>query len=162
MTLVSELDRPASGYTAPGFSADRYHQQLAGTRRHGWLARPPLAYVIVDRGSGEFFVRSGPTAVCAERANREGGDGERFDITAARDARQLTFGAGAHYCPGSSLAHAELEEALAFLAPRARAPALDGPPRLGGVEGIDGIGRLPIIWPGGSGPSRNDGPGPDG
>src|SRR5579875_1785024 len=139
MTLVSELDRPASGYTAPGFSADRYHQQLAGTRRHGWLARPPLAYVIVDRGNGE-----------------------RFDITAARDARPLTFGAGAHYCPGSSLAHAELEEALAFLAPRARAPALDGPPRLGGVEGIDGIGRLPIIWPGGSGPSRNDGPGPDG
>jgi cytochrome P450 len=96
-------------------------------------------------------------AVCAERANREGGAGEEFDITAIRDARLLTFGAGTHYCLGSNLARAELEEALAFLAPRTPGLALDGPPQLGGVEGIYGIDKLPIIWSG----SAQVRPGPD-
>jgi cytochrome P450 len=100
-------------------------------------------------------------AVCAERANREGEDGESFDITASRDARLLTFGAGAHYCLGSNLARAELEEALAFLAPRTPGLALAGPPQLGGVEGIYGIDKLPIIWSGPSGMNPNHGPGPD-
>jgi len=96
-------------------------------------------------------------AVCAERANREGGAGEEFDITATRDARLLTFGAGTHYCLGSNLARAELEEALAFLAPRTPDLALDGPAQLGGVEGIYGIDKLPIIWAG----SAPVSPGPD-
>ena len=89
-------------------------------------------------------------AVCAERANRQGEEGEGFDITAPRDARLLTFGAGTHYCLGVNLARAELEEALAFLAPRTPGLALDGPPQLGGVEGIYGIDKLPIIWSGSS------------
>ena len=46
MNLVSELDLPAFDYTAPDFSADRYHQQLAETRQHGWLAKSPLAYIV--------------------------------------------------------------------------------------------------------------------
>ncbi len=87
-------------------------------------------------------------AVCAERANREGGAGEEFDITATRDARLLTFGAGTHYCLGSNLARAELEEALTFLASRTPNLALDGPAQLGGVEGIYGIDKLPITWSG--------------
>jgi cytochrome P450 len=85
-------------------------------------------------------------AVCAERANRDAEDGERFDITAARPDRVLTFGAGTHYCLGANLARAELEEALAFLAPRAPGLALDGPPQLGGVEGIYGTDKLPVTW----------------
>jgi cytochrome P450 len=100
-------------------------------------------------------------AVCAERANREGDGGEDFDITAERDSRLLTFGAGLHYCLGANLARAELEEALAFLAPRTPGLALDGPPQLGGVEGIYGIDKLPIIWSGSSRVSSNPGPGPD-
>jgi cytochrome P450 len=84
-----------------------------------------------------------------------------FDITAARDARRLTFGAGTHYCLGANLARAELEEALAFLAPRIPGLALDGPPQLGGVEGIYGIDKLPIIWSGSAGVSPGHGPGPD-
>ena len=95
---------------------------------------------------GVIFPVGTIVAVCAERANRQGDDGERFDITAARDARLLTFGAGTHYCLGANLARAELEEALAFLAPRTRDLALDGPPQLGGVEGIYGIDKLPVIW----------------
>jgi cytochrome P450 len=100
-------------------------------------------------------------AVCAERANRQCEGGERFDITVSRDTRLLTFGAGMHYCPGANLARAELEEALAFLAPRTPGLALDGPPQLGGVEGIYGIDKLPIIWSGSSKMSPNQGLAPD-
>jgi cytochrome P450 len=92
-------------------------------------------------------------AVCAERANRElaedgagQADGERFDILADRPDRLLTFGAGPHFCLGSNLARAELEEALTFLAPRMPDLAPDGPPVLGGVEGIYGIDALPLRW----------------
>jgi Cytochrome P450 len=199
MHLVSELDLPAFDYTAPDFSADRYHQQLAETRQPGWLAKSPLAYMVLDHDAGEFFLRSRKTAfpgrqmlrfepvapftaricldqveyrdvifppgtivaVCAERANRQGEDGESFDIAASRDTRLLTFGAGTHYCLGVNLARAELEEALAFLAPRTRGLALDGPPQLGGVEGIYGIDKLPVIWSGSSTMSPNHGLAPD-
>jgi cytochrome P450 len=88
-------------------------------------------------------------AICSERANRETDgetDGERFDITADRSARPLTFGAGAHYCLGANLARAELEEALTFLAPRMPGLALGGDVRLGGVEGIYSVESLPLTW----------------
>ena len=97
---------------------------------------------------GVIFPAGTIVAVCAERANREAHADEEFDIRAARDARLLTFGAGTHYCLGANLARAELEEALAFLAPRTPDLALDGPPQLGGVEGIYGIDKLPITWSG--------------
>jgi cytochrome P450 len=84
-------------------------------------------------------------AICAERANREQG-GETFDITAERDPKLFTFGAGAHFCLGANLARAELEEALAFLAPRMPGLALADEPVLGGVEGIYGIDSLPLRW----------------
>ena len=109
---------------------------------------------------GVTFPAGTIVAVCSERANREGDRGEEFDITAARDARRLTFGAGTHYCLGANLARAELEEALAFLAPRTPGLALDGPPQLGGVEGIYGIDKLPIIWSGSAKPSPDYGPAP--
>src|SRR5690348_4454493 len=100
-------------------------------------------------------------AVCAERANRQGEDGETFDITAPRESRLLTFGAGIHYCLGANLARAELEEALAFLAPRMPGLALDAPPQLGGVEGVYGVDKLPITWSDSSTMSPNHGPAPD-
>jgi cytochrome P450 len=62
MTIVSELDLPVFDYAAPDFSADRYHQQLAEIRRQGWLAKSPLAYIVLDRDSGEYFLRSRATA----------------------------------------------------------------------------------------------------
>lgn len=95
---------------------------------------------------GVVFPAGTIVAICTERANREADDGEQFDITAERDARLLTFGAGAHFCLGSNLARVELEEAIGFLA--ARMPGLRpaGPERLGGVEGIYGIDALPLSW----------------
>ncbi len=104
-------------------------------------------------------------AVCAERANRQGEDGETFDITAPGQPkaapRLLTFGAGTHYCLGANLARAELEEALAFLAPRTPGLALDGPPQLGGIEGVYGVDKLPITWSGSSAMNPNHRPAPD-
>ena len=99
---------------------------------------------------GVTFPAGTIVAICAERANREQDRGEDFDITAERDGRLLTFGAGAHFCLGSNLARAELEEALAFLAPRLPGLAADGPAVLGGVEGIYGIDELPLRWDAGT------------
>src|SRR6266702_908527 len=62
MNLVSELDLPVFDYSAADFSADRYHQQLAETRQRGWLAKSPLAYIVLDHDAGEFFLRSRKTA----------------------------------------------------------------------------------------------------
>jgi cytochrome P450 len=94
---------------------------------------------------GVLFPAGTIVAVCAERANREQ-DGEDFDITAERDERLLTFGAGPHFCLGANLARAELQEALAFLAPRMPGLATDGLAVLGGVEGIYGVESLPVRW----------------
>jgi cytochrome P450 len=110
---------------------------------------------------GVIFPPGTIVGVCAERANRQCDNGEDFDITAARETRLLTFGAGTHYCLGANLARAELEEALAFLAPRARDLALEGPPQLGGVEGIYGVDKLPITWSGSSAASPDHGHRPD-
>ncbi len=95
---------------------------------------------------GVLFPAGTIVAVCAERANREQDRGEEFDITAPRDGRLLTFGAGPHFCLGANLARAELEEALTFLAPRMPGLAAGGPAVLGGVEGIYGVGSLPLRW----------------
>jgi cytochrome P450 len=72
---------------------------------------------------------------------------DEFDITADRgNAKPLTFGAGIHYCLGANLARAELQEALAFLAPRMRGLALDGEVELEAITGIYGVRALPVRW----------------
>jgi cytochrome P450 len=91
-------------------------------------------------------------AACA--ANRDG-DGmagpDAFDITAPREPHKpLTFGAGIHYCLGVNLARAELQEALAFLAPRMPGLRLDGEAQIGSINGVYGIDALPLAWDGGS------------
>jgi cytochrome P450 len=95
---------------------------------------------------GVLFPAGTIVVICAERANREQGNGETFDITAAPDAKLWTFGAGQHFCLGVNLARAELEEALTFLAPRMPGLGLDGEAVLGGVEGIYGVETLPLRW----------------
>ncbi|HTZ93736.1 MAG TPA: cytochrome P450 [Streptosporangiaceae bacterium] len=95
---------------------------------------------------GVLFPAGTIVAVCAERGNREQPGGEEFDITAPRDGRLLTFGAGAHFCLGANLARAELEEAIAFLAPRMPGLEAAGPVVLGGIEGIYGVESLPLQW----------------
>lgn len=85
--------------------------------------------------------------ICSFTGNRDGASPPAFDITAQRDgARLMTFGAGVHYCVGSNIARAELEEALAFLAPRLPGLRLDGEPRFGTIQGIYGLDALPVAW----------------
>jgi cytochrome P450 len=69
---------------------------------------------------------------------------EEFDITAQRDAKALTFGAGIHYCLGANLARAEMQEALAYLPKRMPGLELDGEPEFGSVSGIYGLESLPL------------------
>jgi cytochrome P450 len=87
---------------------------------------------------------------CQWTANRESegdADPQQFDIFAARGtAKSLTFGAGPHFCLGSNLARAELQEGLAFLAPRMPGLALDGEPVFETITGIYGMSSLPVRW----------------
>jgi cytochrome P450 len=103
---------------------------------------------------GVTFPEGTIVMVCAFTANRDlgedergAGGAERFDIAADRGgARELTFGAGVHYCVGANLARAELGEALAFLARRARGLELDGEPEFESITGIYGLSRLPVSF----------------
>ncbi len=93
--------------------------------------------------------------VCAFTGNRDLAEDQRgpggvggpntFDIAAPRGrARELTFGAGVHYCVGANLARLELSEALSFLARHVRDLELDGEPVFDTITGIYGLARLPI------------------
>ena len=82
-------------------------------------------------------------------AGRTVADPEVFDIAAERDrARVLTFGAGVHFCVGANLARVELQEALAFLAPRMPNLELAGEPVFEGITGIYGLAELPLRFGG--------------
>jgi cytochrome P450 len=90
--------------------------------------------------------------VCAHTGNRDPeayAEPDAFDVAADRGgAKPLTFGAGPHYCLGANLARAELQEALAFLAPRMPGLELDGEPAFGSIDGIYGMDALPLRWAG--------------
>jgi cytochrome P450 len=68
----------------------------------------------------------------------------RFDITAPRREPPLTFGGGSHYCLGANLARAEMQEALAILAPRLRDVRIDGDVGWRPRTGIFGPTTLPL------------------
>jgi cytochrome P450 len=53
-------------------------------------------------------------------------DPDVFDITVDRPTAQMAFGMGVHFCLGASLARAELQEAIGFLAQRAPEMKADG------------------------------------
>jgi cytochrome P450 len=58
MGLVSELELPAFDYTDPSMRGDRFHEAMAALREQGWLAQTPYGYMVLDRESGEFFLRT--------------------------------------------------------------------------------------------------------
>jgi cytochrome P450 len=70
---------------------------------------------------------------------------DTFDITRERDALQMTFGSGIHFCMGAALARAELQEALPLLARRMPDLGRDGPVQWKpSTFGIWGPARLPL------------------
>src|ERR1700746_3849242 len=86
MTVVTDLDLPEIDLTSGSLSGDTYHHQLASLSRegeYGWLAASPLALIVLDRESAEFFLRSRATAF----PGREIAD--LFGVTSGRLREQI-------------------------------------------------------------------------
>jgi cytochrome P450 len=106
------------------------------------ITREEITYESVSFPPGTLIFAA---AVAANRDPAAYSAPERFDITAERGrAKPLTFGAGPHFCLGANLARAELQEALAFLAPRMPEMELDGDPVYDTPLGIYGMLELPV------------------
>jgi cytochrome P450 len=59
MPLAAELELPTLDHTDPGLQGDRYRDAMATLEGHeGWLAKNPFGFTILDRESGEFFLRT--------------------------------------------------------------------------------------------------------
>jgi cytochrome P450 len=58
MALVSELELAKLDYTDPSLRGERFHETMARLRAQGWLASGPYGYVVLDRESSEFFLRT--------------------------------------------------------------------------------------------------------
>jgi cytochrome P450 len=60
--LVGDLELAEFDIAEAGLAGDVYHERLAAAREHGWLVKSPIAYVVLDREAGEFFLRARQTA----------------------------------------------------------------------------------------------------
>jgi cytochrome P450 len=58
MTLVSDLELPAFDYTDESIRGDAFHAAMEELRGRGWLAQGPFGYMVLDRESAEFFLRT--------------------------------------------------------------------------------------------------------
>jgi cytochrome P450 len=58
MPLVTELELPAFDSTDPSMRGDRFHEVMRELGAQGWLAQDPYGYVVLDRESAEFFLRT--------------------------------------------------------------------------------------------------------
>jgi hypothetical protein len=55
---LEELELPVLDYTDPELRGGRVHSAMADLRQQGWLARGPYGYIVLDRESGEHFLRT--------------------------------------------------------------------------------------------------------
>ena len=59
MAVVSELDLPKFDHTDPRLRGEHYRAAMADLEgRDGWLAAGPFGFIVLDRESGEFFLRT--------------------------------------------------------------------------------------------------------
>jgi hypothetical protein len=59
MPLAAELDLPRIDHTDPALRGARYEAAMAALRGYdGWLAAQPFGYLVLDRESCEFFLRT--------------------------------------------------------------------------------------------------------
>jgi cytochrome P450 len=59
MPLVTELELPVFDHTDVDLRGDRYRSAMAAIEgRDGWLAKNPFGVTVLDRESGEFFLRT--------------------------------------------------------------------------------------------------------
>jgi cytochrome P450 len=81
--FVGELELPEFDITAEGLTGDAYHERLAAVRENGWLVKSPIAFVVLDRDAGEFFLRARQTAFPGREI------AALFGISAGRLAEQI-------------------------------------------------------------------------
>jgi cytochrome P450 len=81
--LVGDLELAEFDIGAADLSGDTYHERLAALGEHGWLARSPIAFVVLDRESGEFFLRARQTRFPGQEI------AELFGISGGRLAEQI-------------------------------------------------------------------------
>lgn len=59
MPLATELHLPVLDHTDPSLRGRRYREAMANLHGHdGWLAASPFGFIVLDRESGEFFLRT--------------------------------------------------------------------------------------------------------
>jgi cytochrome P450 len=59
MPLVTELELPVFDHTDASLRGDSYRSAMASVRGlDGWLAKNPFGFTVLDRESGEFFLRT--------------------------------------------------------------------------------------------------------
>ncbi len=59
MAVAGELELPSFDHTDPSLRGARYRDAMSELRGHdGWLARNPFGFTVLDRESGEFFLRT--------------------------------------------------------------------------------------------------------
>jgi cytochrome P450 len=57
--VATELDLPRFDHTDPSLRGTNYRDAMAGLRGHDdWLAASPFGFIVLDRESGEFFLRT--------------------------------------------------------------------------------------------------------
>jgi cytochrome P450 len=55
---LDQLELPAFDYTDPAMRGERFHEAMREVRAQGWLAQAPFGYMVLDRESAEFFLRT--------------------------------------------------------------------------------------------------------
>ena len=59
MPLAGELALPLFDHTDPSLRGARYREAMAAMPAHeGWLCASPFGFIVLDRGAGEFFLRT--------------------------------------------------------------------------------------------------------
>src|SRR3712207_4295250 len=61
-TAVPDLELPEFDCFDPGMRGARYHATVTELAERSWLARAPLATVVLEREAASFFLRSKQTA----------------------------------------------------------------------------------------------------
>jgi cytochrome P450 len=56
--LVTELELPEFDYFDPEIRGERYHETVHALRDQSWLARSPLAFVVLEREAASWFLRT--------------------------------------------------------------------------------------------------------
>lgn len=148
-TLVTFAEHPAQ------WTLLRDRPALLGRAVTEAMRWRPSAATVFRRATADLTYRGKPIPAgtfltmavqTAQRDPRAYPGGHLFDITATREAPLLQFGGGPHYCLGSALAHAELEEALPILTDRLGPPTITAELTWRPALGIHGPEALPLTF----------------